>query len=68
MNLGNKNPCVKYELGCRELESILEKKDLGVLITKDLKMSAQCSRAATTANRVLDMIRRTFTCKDEQTL
>ena len=25
MNLGNKNPCVKYELGGRELESILEK-------------------------------------------
>ena len=40
MNLGNKNPCVKYELGGRELESILEQKDLGVLITKDLKISA----------------------------
>ena len=24
MNLGNQNPCVKYELGSRELESILE--------------------------------------------
>ena len=40
MNLGNKNPCIKYELGGRELESILEEKDLGVLITKDLKVSA----------------------------
>ena len=69
MNLGNKNPCVKYELGgweAWELESILEEKDLGVLLTKDLKASAQCSRAAKTANRVLGMIRRTFTCKDEQ--
>ena len=68
MNLGNKNSCVKYELGGRELESISEEKDLGVLITKDLKISAQCSRAAKTANRVLGMIRRTFTCKDEQTI
>ena len=68
MNLGNKNPCVKYELGGRELKSILEEKDLGVLITNDLKVSVQCSRAAKTANRVLGMIRRTFTCKDEQTI
>ena len=50
------------------MESILEEKDLGVLITKDVKVSAQRSRAAKTANRVLGMIRRTFTCKDEQTL
>ena len=28
----------------------------------------QCLRAAKTANRVLCMIRRTFTCKDEQTI
>ena len=53
MHLGNKNPCVKYELGGRELEFILEEKDLGVLITKDLKVSAQCALAAKTANRVL---------------
>ena len=46
--LGNKNPCVKYDLGGRELESILEEKDLGILITKDLKISAQCLRAAKT--------------------
>ena len=35
MNWGNKNPCIKYELGGRELEYILEKNDLGVLITND---------------------------------
>ena len=34
----------------------------------DLKVSAQCSRVAKRANRVLDMIRRTFTCKDEQAI
>ena len=30
MHLGNKNPCVKYDLGGRELKSILEEKDLGI--------------------------------------
>ena len=68
LHLGNKNPCVKYNLGGRELQFILEEKDLDILITKDLKVSVQCSRAAKTANRVLGMIWRTFTCKDEQTI
>ena len=68
MHLGNKNPYVKYNVGGRELESILEEKDLGILITKDRKVSAQCSRATKTASSVLGMIRRTFTCKDEQTI
>ena len=36
MHLVNKKPCVKYELGGRELESIKEEKDLGVLITKNV--------------------------------
>ena len=56
MHLGNKNPCVKYDLDCREQEPILEEKDLDILITNDLKVSVQCSRAAKTANRVLGMI------------
>ena len=49
-HLGNKNPCVKYDLGSRELESILEEKELSILIKKDLKVSAQCSRAAKASN------------------
>ena len=68
MNLGNKNPGVEYELGSRELESILEEQDFGVLISKDLIVSAQCAIAAKTANRVFGMFRRAFTCKDEQTV
>ena len=68
MHLGNKNPCIKYELGGRELEFILDEIDLGVLIKKALKVRVHCSRAGKTANRVLGMIRRTFTCIDEQTI
>ena len=51
MHLGNKNSCVKYDLGSRELESILEEKDLGISITNDLKVSAQCTRVAKTENK-----------------
>ena len=65
MHLGNKNACVKCG---RELESILKEKDTGILITKDLEVSEQCSRAAKTANRVLGMIRSTFTFRNEQTI
>ena len=58
MHLGNKFFCVTYVLGGRELDSVLEEKVLGILITKDLNVSAQCSRVAKTEKRVLGMIRR----------
>ena len=36
MHLGNKNPCIKYDLSGRELESILEEKDLGILTLRQM--------------------------------
>ena len=57
MNLDNNNHCVKYELGGRELKSILEEKYVGVLLAIDLKVSAQCSRAVKAANRAFGMIK-----------
>ena len=41
-----------------------EEKDLGVLITNDLKASQQCTAACNKANRVLGMINRTIVCKE----
>ena len=39
---------------------------MGIIIAKDLKVSAQCLRAAKTANRVLGKIKKTiFTCEGE---
>jgi len=43
-----------------ELQEVEEEKDLGVLISKDLKPSKQCVAAADKARTVLDMIYRNF--------
>ena len=43
-----------------ELQSVTEEKDLGVVISNDLKVSRQCSHAAGKASKVLGMIRRQF--------
>ena len=51
-----------------KLETTSLEKDLGVLITDNLKVGEQCERAAGKAMRVLGMIRRSFTKLDEETL
>jgi len=42
------------------LESVNEEKDLGVIISEDLKWDKQCSAAVSKANKVLGMIKRSF--------
>ena len=43
-----------------ELESTNEEKDLGVIITRDLKSHEQCVQAARKAQSVLGMVKRHF--------
>jgi len=43
-----------------ESESVEEERDLGVIITADLKCSSQCIKSAATARRVIGMVRRNF--------
>ena len=47
-------------------EAVYEERDLGIIITKDLKCSKQCLNTAKAANKILVMIKRTFTCKSEE--
>ena len=50
----------------RPLEAVHEERDFGIMITKDLKCSKQRLNAAKAANKILRMIKRTFTCKSEE--
>ena len=49
--------------GRKKLEEETLEKDLGVWISADMKCSQQCRYAATKANKVLGMIKRTITYK-----
>ena len=57
----------KYDWGAGQLEASEEEKDVGVLISKTLKPSLQCARAAKKANQVLGMMSRAVTYRDKFT-
>ena len=41
-----------------------EERDLGIILTPDFKFGAQASHAASKANRILGMLKRTFLSRD----
>jgi len=47
------------------LEDVNEERDLGVIMQNDMKCNSHCIKAVKTANRVLGMIKRTFTVRDK---
>jgi len=48
------------------LESVNEEKDLGVIISEDLKWIKQCSAAVSKANKILGMIKRSFSVRSRE--
>lgn len=60
MHFGYNNLQTEYFLGGEKLITVEVEKDLGVIVSNDLKVSNQCVKAVKTANRVLGMIKRTF--------
>ena len=50
------------------LSSTSKEKDLGIIVTSDLKPSAQAARAAAAANSMLGRIKQTFTYLDDMTV
>ena len=51
----------------KDLENIVEEKDLGVIISDDLKPSKQCIQATKKANSILKMVKRSFNYFDINT-
>jgi ribonuclease P/MRP protein subunit RPP40 len=68
MHLGNQNPTMKYELGGKELITVEEEVDLGVMFTESFKVGKQCARAAKSANKILGLIFRTVSGRSPEVL
>jgi hypothetical protein len=64
MHLGHNNPQYDYLMEGQRLEHTTEEKDIGVTVSNTLKPSAQCARAARTAQSVLGQITRAFHYRD----
>jgi hypothetical protein len=58
---GHGNPESPYFMNGKQLESVQEEKDLGVVMHKTLSVSKQCAEAAKKGNRAVGQIQRTIT-------
>jgi len=67
MHFGARNARSVYTMRGIPLESSDCERDIGVLISQDLKVSRQCKKAATTAGQVLNQILRAFHYRDRKT-
>ena len=54
----------EYKMGDAVLGRTTQEKDLGVTLSSDLKVSEQCQIAASKGNKILGLIRRTITYKE----
>ena len=64
MYVWQKNPRFSYSMSNDGLQVVETEKDLGVMISSDLKCSQQCNYANKKAIRVMGMIRRTISYKE----
>ena len=64
MHIGSRNPKYQYSMGGENLVVTEEERDIGVIVTDNLKPAAQCSKAARTAQAVLGQISRAFHYRD----
>ena len=51
MHVGKKNPRHPYHMSSNGLKSVEVEKDLGIMVTSDLKCSQQCEYACSKANK-----------------
>ncbi len=67
MHIARHNPGYEYTMRGTKLGETDEERDIGVMITKTLKPSVQCDKAAGRALSVLGQIRRNFRYRDRHT-
>jgi hypothetical protein len=67
MHIGRNNPQYEYKKNETVLSTAEEGTDVGVWITKSLKSSMQCQKAATRGRAVLNQITRNFHYRDRHT-
>lgn len=68
MHLGYDNPHASYFMDGNRLQVVSEERDLGVIMSEDLKWEKQCVAAVKQGNKILGMIKRNFTDRSEETI
>jgi len=68
MHIGKSNEHFSYYMDGVKLEKVSLVKDLGLLVSDDLKVSKQCTSAYSKGSQMLGMINRTIRCKTAKSL
>jgi hypothetical protein len=68
MHFGHNNQAAAYNIDGNDLATVTNELDLGVIVKNDLSVSLQCAKVVKTANRIIGLIKRTFTSRDEKVL
>ena len=66
MHIGYNNQNAEYLLSGKEVQSVDQEKDLGVIISNDLKFSKQCIKAEKTAQKMVGYIKRQFRNRNKE--
>jgi len=68
MHAGRNKVLQEYQMEEETLEAVQQERDLGIIITKDMKVSQQCRQAYSKANKMLGIINRTVDYKSREVL
>ena len=66
LHVGRGNPRYTYKMNGVELEETEKERDIGVIVTKDLKPTQQCAEASRRASAVLTQITKAFLYRDRK--
>ena len=68
LHIGSNNNKLLYSMNGQQLSAVNKEKDLGVLVTNDLKPGQHCSQVVKTANKLVGFIGRVFENKSEKVI
>jgi len=68
MHFGHNNLKLDYSLDNKTLQKVHQEKDLGVIISDDMKSSLQCIQAYSKANKMLGVINRAIVYKSKEVM
>ena len=68
LHIGCKNTYANYSIGGVEATNSSCERDLGVVIDKSLNYNRQCVKAVLSANKIMGIINRTYSCKSKDNI
>ena len=68
MHIGHNNQKTHYVLHGKISNKVTEERDLGVIVSDDLKWSKQCKEVVSKANSMLGLIKHNFIDRSQETI